>query len=85
LFCADDGLQHRARQTMAACSVPPHNILDAKLDQASKIGIVEIQHWLIKLGIRAENPTQDVLMLCVSDCLRKQDNQGKLTTCHSHS
>jgi hypothetical protein len=63
------------RQTMAARSGLPHNILYAKLDEASKIGIVEIQDWLIELGIMAENQTQDLLMLCVSDCLRKQDNQ----------
>ncbi len=75
LFGAEDGLQDRARQTMAARSGLPHNILYAKLDEASKIGIVEIQDWLIELGIRAENPTQDLLMLCVGDCLRKQDNQ----------
>ncbi len=60
---------------MAACGGLPHNILDAILDEASKIGIVEIQDWLIKLGIRAENPTQDFLMLTVGDCLRKQGNQ----------
>ncbi len=78
LFGAENGLQDRARpprQTMAARSVIPHNILYAKLDEASKIGMVEIQDWLIKLGIRAENPMQDLLMLCVGDCLRKQDNQ----------
>ncbi len=41
----------------------PHNILDAILDEASKIGIVNMQDRLIKLGIRAENLTQDFLML----------------------
>ncbi len=71
LFGAEDGLQDRARQTMAALSGLPHNILYAKLDEASKIGIVEIQDWLIELGIRAENQTQDLLMLCVSVCLCK--------------
>ncbi len=60
LFGAEDGLQD--------------HIMYAKLDEASKIGIVEIKDWLIELGIRAENPTQDLLMLCVSDCLRKQNN-----------
>ena len=57
LIGVHDGLQDRARLTMAACRGLPHNILDAKRDEASKIGIVEIQDWLIKLGIRAENPT----------------------------
>ncbi len=52
LFGAEDGLQDRVRQTMAARSGLPHNILYAKLDEASKIGIVEIQDWLIELGIR---------------------------------
>ncbi len=57
---------------MTTCRGLPHNILDAKRDEASKIGIFEIQDWLIKLGIRAENPTQDILMLTVGDCLCKQ-------------
>ena len=60
---------------MAACRGLPHNILDTKLDQASKIGIVEIQDRLIKIGIRAQNPTQNCLMLTVGDRLRKQANQ----------
>ncbi len=75
LFCSLDGLQDRAHQTMAACRVLPHNIRDAKGDEAYKIGIVKIQDWLIKLGIRAENPTQDFLKLIVGDCLRKQGNK----------
>jgi hypothetical protein len=61
---------------VAACRGLPHNILDTKLDKACKIGIVEIEYWLIELGGRAENPTQDFLQLCVGDCLRKQFNQG---------
>ena len=60
---------------MAARSGLPHNILNTKLDEASKIGIVKIQDRLIKLGIRAQNPTQDFLMLTVGDCLREQANQ----------
>ena len=75
LIRALDGLQDRARLTMTACRGLPHNILDAIRDEASKIGNVEIQDWLIKLGIRAENPTQDLLMLTVRDCLCKQVNQ----------
>ncbi len=61
LFSAEHGLQD--------------HIMYARLDEASKTGLVEIQDWLIELGIRAENPTQDLLMLCVGDCLHKQDNQ----------
>ena len=72
---AADGLQHRARLTFGAWRGLPHNILDAKLYEGSQSGIVEIQDWLIKLGTRAENPTQDFLMLLVGDDLRKQGNQ----------
>ena len=76
LVCTGDRLQDRARQRVAACWGLPHNILDTKLDKACKIGIVEIEYWLIELGGWAENPTQDFLQLCVGDCLRKQVNQG---------
>ncbi len=76
LVCAVDGLQDRVRQSVAACSGLPHNIFDTKLDEASKIRIVEIEDRLIKLGIRAQNPTQDFLMLTVGDCLHKQANHG---------
>ena len=60
---------------MAACGGLPHNILDAILYKGSKIEIVKIQDWLIKLGTRTENPTQHLLMLLVGDGLRKQGNQ----------
>jgi hypothetical protein len=75
LIRAADGLQHRARLTFGAWRGLPYNILDAKLYEGSQSGIVEIQDWLIKLGTRAENPTQDFLMLLVGDDLRKQGNQ----------
>ncbi len=75
LIRALDGLQDRVRLTLTACRGLPHNILDAKRDEASKTGIVEIQNWLIKLSIRAENLTHDFLMLTVGDCLHKQVNQ----------
>ena len=75
LIRALDWLQDRALLTLAACRGLPHNILDAKCDETSKIGIVEIQNWLIKLSIGAENTTQDFLMLTVGDCLHEEVNQ----------
>ncbi len=70
MFRTVDGLQDRPLQTFAARRDLPHNILDAIFHEGSKIGIVKIQDWLIKLGTRAE--TQDFLMLFVGDCLREQ-------------
>jgi hypothetical protein len=55
LIRAADGLQHRARLTFGACRGLPHSILDAKLYEGSKIGIVEIQDWLIKPGTRVSS------------------------------
>ena len=62
--------------TLAARRGLPHNIFDAIFHEMCKIGIVEIQDWLIKRSSWAENPTQDFLMLFVGDWLRKEGNQG---------
>jgi hypothetical protein len=56
LFLVADGLQDRELLTFAACRGLPHNILDVILYKGSKIEIVKIQDWLIKLGTRAKNP-----------------------------
>jgi hypothetical protein len=55
LLGALDGLQDRVSLTLVSFRGLPHNILDAICDEASKIGIVITQDWLIKLGMRAEN------------------------------
>ena len=55
-----DGLQDQVLLTFDARRGLPHNILDAKLPEASKIGKAKMEDWLIEGHISSEHPTQEL-------------------------
>ena len=64
-----------ARECLHA-AVSHTTLFNTILDQTSHIGFVETQDQSIDCDIRAQNPTQDFLMLTIGDCLRKQAHQS---------
>jgi hypothetical protein len=77
-----DQLLDTERQPFCAHRSLLHNRFDVKLYEASKTGNGEIQDWLIKIGCRAKDWTQDFLMHFV-DSFAQQQKQGSKGVAYS--